>query len=130
MSTTSPNTCRYSYKECPHPRSIKKDGTPHALCEFHRKKANAIQRTYASRRRREIRAFKQRQNLELAELIALDPIPYSPTSDLTMDPVDLEVLDSFVFHDPLAVEWLDGQNFEDFSDTLKCEDIDAMWNIL
>ncbi|OQR85637.1 hypothetical protein ACHHYP_11617 [Achlya hypogyna] len=128
--SSSPNTCRYSYKECPHPRSIKKDGTPHALCEFHRKKANAIQRTYASRRRREIRAFKQRQNAELAELVALDPIPYSPVSDVTMDAADLAVLDSFVFEDPFSVEWLDEPNFETFSDTLTCEDIDSMWTFL
>ncbi|KDO19415.1 hypothetical protein SPRG_15495 [Saprolegnia parasitica CBS 223.65] len=125
------STCRYSYKECPHPRSTKKDGSPHALCEFHRKKANAIQRTYASRRRREIRAFKQRQNAELAELVALDPIPYSPTSDVTMDDVDLAVLDAFVFEDPINIDaWLDERNFESFSDTLTCEDIDSMWTFL
>ncbi|EQC28266.1 hypothetical protein SDRG_13947 [Saprolegnia diclina VS20] len=129
MSATT--TCRYSYKECPHPRSTKKDGSPHALCEFHRKKANAIQRTYASRRRREIRAFKQRQNAELAELVALDPIPYSPNADVTMDDVDLAVLDAFVFEDPINIDaWLDERNFESFSDTLTCEDIDSMWSFL
>ncbi|CAK4654845.1 hypothetical protein LEN26_011783 [Aphanomyces euteiches] len=43
--------CRYAYKECKHPRSQRKNGKLHSLCEFHRRKANSVQKQYAMKRR-------------------------------------------------------------------------------
>ncbi|EQC40201.1 hypothetical protein SDRG_02849 [Saprolegnia diclina VS20] len=43
--------CQYSYKPCSNPRTTKRNGAPHLLCEYHRKKANAIQRVYAQKKR-------------------------------------------------------------------------------
>ncbi|OQR85883.1 hypothetical protein THRCLA_22999 [Thraustotheca clavata] len=40
--------CRYTYKPCPNKRSIKQ---LHTLCEFHRAKANTIQRAFARKKR-------------------------------------------------------------------------------
>ncbi|KDO21287.1 hypothetical protein SPRG_13586 [Saprolegnia parasitica CBS 223.65] len=37
-------TCQYTYKVCSNLRSTKRNGTLHLLCDYHRKKANAIQR--------------------------------------------------------------------------------------
>ncbi|KAF0690252.1 Aste57867_18349 [Aphanomyces stellatus] len=43
--------CRYAYKECKHERSQRKNGKLHSLCEFHRRKANSVQKLYAMKRR-------------------------------------------------------------------------------
>ncbi|OQR87171.1 hypothetical protein THRCLA_22929 [Thraustotheca clavata] len=43
--------CKYTYKPCTNPRSIKRNGNLHTLCEFHRNKANTIQREYARKKR-------------------------------------------------------------------------------
>ncbi|ETV96517.1 hypothetical protein H310_10236 [Aphanomyces invadans] len=56
--------CKYPYKACFHPRSIKKDGEAHSLCEFHRKKANSIQKIYATKRRQQLRALKKLKILQ------------------------------------------------------------------
>ncbi|CAK4665407.1 unnamed protein product [Aphanomyces euteiches] len=56
--------CKYPYKACFHPRSIKKDGEMHSLCEFHRKKANSIQKIYATKRRQQLRALKKHKILQ------------------------------------------------------------------
>ncbi|KAF0720408.1 Aste57867_338 [Aphanomyces stellatus] len=56
--------CKYPYKACFHPRSIKKDGEAHSLCEFHRKKANSIQKIYATKRRQQLRALKKHKILQ------------------------------------------------------------------
>ncbi|CAK4617333.1 unnamed protein product, partial [Aphanomyces euteiches] len=56
--------CKYVYKVCLYPRTVKKDGTLHRLCEFHRNKANALQKVYATKRRRELRAQKRQLALQ------------------------------------------------------------------
>ncbi|ETW03905.1 hypothetical protein H310_04325 [Aphanomyces invadans] len=43
--------CRYAYKECKFPRSQRKNGKLHSLCEAHRRKANSVQKLYAMKRR-------------------------------------------------------------------------------
>ncbi|KDO18642.1 hypothetical protein SPRG_15438 [Saprolegnia parasitica CBS 223.65] len=45
MAAATTSICKYTYKPCTHPRSVKRNGTLHLLCEFHRNKANAIQKT-------------------------------------------------------------------------------------
>ncbi|RHY90169.1 hypothetical protein DYB37_006432 [Aphanomyces astaci] len=42
--------CRYAYSNCHRRRAVKKDGHLHALCDFHREKANACQKKYAAKR--------------------------------------------------------------------------------
>ncbi|ETV77494.1 hypothetical protein H257_08904 [Aphanomyces astaci] len=56
--------CKYPYKACFHPRSMKKDGEAHSLCEFHRTKANSIQKIYATKRRQQQRALKKLKILQ------------------------------------------------------------------
>ncbi|KAF0720713.1 Aste57867_138 [Aphanomyces stellatus] len=51
--------CQYAYKQCTQPRAMKKDGDLHRLCAYHRDKANALQRNYATKRRQLRRAERQ-----------------------------------------------------------------------
>ncbi|OQR98349.1 hypothetical protein ACHHYP_08724 [Achlya hypogyna] len=51
MAMAEAESCKYTYKPCPNPRSTKRNGKPHLLCEFHRAKANAIQKAYATKKR-------------------------------------------------------------------------------
>ncbi|EQC40205.1 hypothetical protein SDRG_02853 [Saprolegnia diclina VS20] len=46
-------TCQYTYKVCTNIRSTKRNGSLHLLCDYHRKKANAIQRAYANKKRQQ-----------------------------------------------------------------------------
>ncbi|ETV96158.1 hypothetical protein H310_10360 [Aphanomyces invadans] len=48
---TSDNVCKYSYKKCLNPRTTKRNGTLHSLCEFHRIKANTLQQIYAKKKK-------------------------------------------------------------------------------
>ncbi len=41
--------CKYMYKTCSYPRSLKANGRLHNFCEIHRYKANASQRAYVSK---------------------------------------------------------------------------------
>ncbi|OQR92701.1 hypothetical protein ACHHYP_03320 [Achlya hypogyna] len=43
--------CKYAFKSCPNTRSAKKNGEMHKLCEYHRRKANNVQKYYARRKR-------------------------------------------------------------------------------
>lgn len=43
--------CGYRSKVCTNPRATKIDGTPHKLCEFHRRKANLNQQRLHKRKR-------------------------------------------------------------------------------
>ncbi|KDO25625.1 hypothetical protein SPRG_08924 [Saprolegnia parasitica CBS 223.65] len=43
--------CKYAYKECKERRSRRKNGKLHSLCDYHRKKANSVQKSYATKRR-------------------------------------------------------------------------------
>ncbi|OQR99477.1 hypothetical protein THRCLA_21833 [Thraustotheca clavata] len=60
--------CQYSYKPCKNPRTTKRNGTLHLLCEYHRKKANAIQRVYAQKKRQQKLAEKTPQERQQATL--------------------------------------------------------------
>ncbi|ETV70979.1 hypothetical protein H257_13712 [Aphanomyces astaci] len=65
--------CKYAYKECYNDRTQKRDGGLHRLCEAHRNKANALQKTYATKRRRELRA--QKRHVVSSKLGTIQPIP-------------------------------------------------------
>ncbi|KAF0755573.1 hypothetical protein DYB37_010608 [Aphanomyces astaci] len=67
--------CKYAYKPCTNPRVAKKDGDLHRLCEFHRDKANAVQKIYATRRRQERRSERQ-VNLVQKLLGTIEPVPF------------------------------------------------------
>ncbi|KDO22795.1 hypothetical protein SPRG_11554 [Saprolegnia parasitica CBS 223.65] len=53
MNTINPtdNECQYTYKPCTNPRSRKKNGSLHSFCEYHRQKANALQKAHDARKR-------------------------------------------------------------------------------
>ncbi|KAF0698918.1 Aste57867_10482 [Aphanomyces stellatus] len=51
--------CKYVYKKCANTRAMKKDGELHRLCDYHRTKANALQKVYATKRRRELRELRR-----------------------------------------------------------------------
>ncbi|RHY98091.1 hypothetical protein DYB37_010610 [Aphanomyces astaci] len=72
---SDPHACKYAYKPCKNLRVAKKDGDLHRLCEFHRDKANAVQKIYATRRRRE-RRFERRQVLMQKLLGTIEPVPF------------------------------------------------------
>ncbi|KAF0698604.1 Aste57867_10798 [Aphanomyces stellatus] len=65
--------CKYSYKECTNLRTYKRDGDLHRLCEYHRNKANALQKVYATKRRQEMRALK-RAEMEKKMSQAREPV--------------------------------------------------------
>ncbi|RHY05564.1 hypothetical protein DYB36_007872 [Aphanomyces astaci] len=59
MDKHEEDTCTYTYKTCGNQRTIKRDGSFHRFCEFHRKKANALQKAYATKRRRELHSLRE-----------------------------------------------------------------------
>ncbi|EQC40197.1 hypothetical protein SDRG_02844 [Saprolegnia diclina VS20] len=76
-------TCKYTYKPCSHPRSTKRNGTLHLLCEFHRTKANSIQRAYAA---------KKRQRQALLEV----PPPADDAMELSLPMPDMAFIDQLI----------------------------------
>ncbi|KDO18643.1 hypothetical protein SPRG_15439 [Saprolegnia parasitica CBS 223.65] len=107
--------CQYTYKPCSHPRSTKRNGALHLLCEFHRTKANRIQQAYAAKKRlRQMEAFA----------------PASPTStdttwqavpELTFSPDDLRAIEAMTFAEPSDHAAVLESVFRDFlSDPLDC----------
>ncbi|OQR93110.1 hypothetical protein ACHHYP_02916 [Achlya hypogyna] len=72
--------CQYSYKPCTNPRSTKRNGSLHLLCEYHRKKANAIQRAYANKKR-----LERVTETEEKAPSAADPAPVLPMLDDAME---------------------------------------------
>ncbi|KAF0687059.1 Aste57867_21140 [Aphanomyces stellatus] len=102
--------CQYVYKTCTNARSVKKDGSAHRLCAFHRQKANALQKVYATKRRREMRTqrkalvVQRKQQKELAdalkaadafkvEPIALDEPQTDCDDDFSIDDFSILLLD-------------------------------------
>ena len=71
--------CRYVYKDCQNARSYKRNGEMHTLCEFHRAKANTIQKLYA-RKKRHMHSALQAAGIAppppRAVSKSIDPIPY------------------------------------------------------
>ncbi|KDO24527.1 hypothetical protein SPRG_10342 [Saprolegnia parasitica CBS 223.65] len=60
--------CKYAFKNCTNVRSQKRTGGLHTLCEFHRQKANEIQKAYAQKKR-------------------LNPKPPSPSQTTGVEPI-------------------------------------------
>ncbi|EGZ14064.1 hypothetical protein PHYSODRAFT_286731 [Phytophthora sojae] len=56
--------CGYRSKVCTNPRATKLDGTPHKLCEFHRRKANLNQQRLHKRQREKRAAQELRESVE------------------------------------------------------------------
>ncbi|KAF0712627.1 Aste57867_4763 [Aphanomyces stellatus] len=57
--------CKYAYKPCTNERALKRDGSLHTLCDYHRKKTNHVQKTYNAKKRD-----------ESAKVLSIDPIPF------------------------------------------------------
>ncbi|KDO19416.1 hypothetical protein SPRG_15496 [Saprolegnia parasitica CBS 223.65] len=80
--------CRYAYKDCQNVRSSKQNGDLHTLCEFHRSKANTIQKLYARKKRhlrRTLKAAGITPPPPRPRARRVDPIPYHNDSDSTGD---------------------------------------------
>ncbi|OQR99169.1 hypothetical protein THRCLA_21852 [Thraustotheca clavata] len=76
-------TCKYVYKKCYNTRTTKKNGNLHSLCEYHRAKANMIQKAYATKKRSLSKAMK----------CSDAPIPYSPLANENFEVSESEWLD-------------------------------------
>ncbi|KDO22662.1 hypothetical protein SPRG_10977 [Saprolegnia parasitica CBS 223.65] len=103
MMPSSPDSrCKYPYKMCPNTRTFKKDGEPHTLCEYHRNKANSIQKIYATKRRQELRMQrKSPPRSRSPALVMPDPAPFLPDAALAIEPNDLVDL-SLLFEDDFS----------------------------
>ncbi|KDO21288.1 hypothetical protein SPRG_13587 [Saprolegnia parasitica CBS 223.65] len=85
----APTQCQYSYKVCSHPRSRKRNGSLHQLCEFHRQKANRIQQVYTNKKR---------------ALKVIEPVPFAAAE--TAVPVDeIELLAALLLEDNNENAW-------------------------
>ncbi|KAF0720709.1 Aste57867_134 [Aphanomyces stellatus] len=100
--------CKYAYKQCSNPRVMKKDGDLHRLCEYHRDKANALQRTYATKRRHE-RRIKKRQLFVAQKLREIDPVPFGAKVNIDADTIQVDDLDCLFDH---------GDDYEGSDDSL------------
>ncbi|KAF0684522.1 Aste57867_23521 [Aphanomyces stellatus] len=92
------NTCKYVYKNCMNPRSTKKNGARHSLCEFHRRRANLVQMTYVQKKKR---------------LQAIEPLPH-PSTTPTQEPCTMALLDGGD-----SDHWLTAVDWQDLYETLR-----------
>ncbi|ETV90946.1 hypothetical protein H310_14360 [Aphanomyces invadans] len=76
-------TCKYVYKTCSNLRTFKRDGSLHRLCEYHRAKANALQKVYATKRRCELRAAKRHHAMKTK--IAVSAAVHPPVAQVPRD---------------------------------------------
>ncbi|DAZ94996.1 TPA: hypothetical protein N0F65_000628 [Lagenidium giganteum] len=74
--------CRYAGKKCQNRRALKRNGRLHSLCDFHRKRANRVQRN-SDRRRRML--LQQRQVTETTISPSVDGYKESKASNLCAD---------------------------------------------
>ncbi|KAF0698915.1 Aste57867_10479 [Aphanomyces stellatus] len=87
--------CKYVYKQCTNLRTYKRDGDLHRLCEFHRNKANALQKVYATKRRRELRAQKRQDMLALkTKTVPLPPPQHVKKLTIKLDRVKVEATEA------------------------------------
>ncbi|OQR85448.1 hypothetical protein ACHHYP_11817 [Achlya hypogyna] len=101
--------CKYAYKRCPEPRTLKRNGTLHNFCAHHRHKANVIQKKHISKRARALPdpvPFAEdfadlfpadalpvlSVLLELPDVLHAEPIAFSTFEVLTPATVDPEIL--------------------------------------
>ncbi|EQC30060.1 hypothetical protein SDRG_12335 [Saprolegnia diclina VS20] len=102
MSQPAHLRCTYAYKSCTNMRTYRNDGVLHTLCEFHRNKANMIQKTYATKRRQRLRAQRGAAGLPPRPIRysgPMEPIPYrplAPPTPLSIEPMDLQALTMFL----------------------------------
>ncbi|KDO22659.1 hypothetical protein SPRG_10974 [Saprolegnia parasitica CBS 223.65] len=89
-------------------------GVLHTLCEYHRSKANAIQKTYAAKRRQSQRTQRQQHILaqrqrEVASGLP-EPIPFSePRRATTTDTADMAIVALLLSDIQLEMEPIDVQ---------------------
>ncbi|KDO21292.1 hypothetical protein SPRG_13591 [Saprolegnia parasitica CBS 223.65] len=106
--------CQYSYKPCTHPRSRKRNGSLHLLCDYHRKKANAIQRVYANKKRLERLQLKQGKSAPAAVVAPAQPVakvapPTQLPSGNASDELGAELFEymSSLLRDDHTLPWAD-----------------------
>ncbi|OQR95904.1 hypothetical protein THRCLA_07475 [Thraustotheca clavata] len=78
--------CKYAFKNCPNVRSQKRTGGLHTLCEYHRQKANIIQKAYAQKKRRHLLGENMTSPACTRGLTGVEPIPFDQdTQDMDLD---------------------------------------------
>ncbi|OQS03205.1 hypothetical protein THRCLA_21211 [Thraustotheca clavata] len=93
MSLDEINFCLYTNKLCKNPRSIKRNGSLHGFCDYHRMKANAIQKSHANKKRL-LQKTSDASRLLIADELAvpaaaIQPITHSSTANaLICQPVE------------------------------------------
>ncbi|KAG9405706.1 hypothetical protein AC1031_003621 [Aphanomyces cochlioides] len=114
--------CQYPHKPCSNTRSIKKDGETHKFCEFHRDRANNVQKVYATKRRQQIRELKRLCGIKRKHRrVPVQPIPYTNSAEppAEIDPLDLSVLQLLLDNEELetkpSISDDDNISEEDFS---------------
>ncbi|KAF0712630.1 Aste57867_4766 [Aphanomyces stellatus] len=95
--------CSYAYKPCTNERALKKDGSLHTLCDFHRRRTNLVQKQYNTKMRAKLRDMPC---VSSPKVLSIDPIPYLAVEGTAQvsapmdDDVDLMDLSTIVFGDP------------------------------
>ncbi|KAF0724276.1 hypothetical protein Ae201684P_003143 [Aphanomyces euteiches] len=79
--------CKYAYKQCMNSRTYKRDGELHRLCDYHRRKANSLQKIYATKRRHERKLERERTVHEQV----VDPLPFCIPADGDFSVKDLGI---------------------------------------
>ncbi|CAK4085851.1 unnamed protein product [Aphanomyces euteiches] len=98
--------CRYAYKNCMNERTQKDNGELHSLCEYHRIKANIVQKKYARKRRNRKRqerlvakasaeavapsSTSRSKRRPRPPVVVIDPIPYHHSTSEDEDKVEVD----------------------------------------
>ncbi|KDO24526.1 hypothetical protein SPRG_10341 [Saprolegnia parasitica CBS 223.65] len=96
--------CKYAFKSCPNTRSAKKNGEMHKLCEYHRRKANNVQKFYARRKRhaKSLEQGKSQPQTPASDSDSGDDVK-SPWANMTLEPLPFYATNCSKA-DPLAYE--------------------------
>ncbi|KAG9405702.1 hypothetical protein AC1031_003617 [Aphanomyces cochlioides] len=101
-------TCKYTNKKCFNPRTHKRDGSLHTLCELHRQRINVTQRSYSQRRQMKHRFARRQVVLERqqSERSTRDAIvdTYAPSLDAILYDDDEDGFEP-IFDDSERVSW-------------------------
>ncbi|KAF0712628.1 Aste57867_4764 [Aphanomyces stellatus] len=109
--------CTYVYKRCTNERALKKDGSLHTLCDFHRNRTNLVQKQYNTKKRK-AKERSPTQVLSIGE--GIEPTTTTQTNEpkiLSMDSSSISFVDAMT-STPSVDELMDLNilMFQDFVD--------------
>ncbi|KDO19058.1 hypothetical protein SPRG_15012 [Saprolegnia parasitica CBS 223.65] len=126
MNVPTELQCKYAYKACTNVRSLKKDGDHHTLCDYHRNKANSIQRTYATKRRQEKREQRKQAALRKLQTTKTTTTPVLPMTMSLLNLLETASFDAYVVEDD---DLLLMEPLEDASSVLSQEEYEFLADI-